>query len=1168
MEEKTEITLTAGYHRVNSREVDLFLDPDSDPGSSKPQSTSVKSQTVTKFNWPKAYYIGSLITASNTFIAYVIRGKSDAVRILNRLTAARVLIKGFAGPVCDVAFAHSDSSLFAAIDESGSIYIYSISQPDPSSKNIETKLLLKIEKRNTIRNPSHRIVWSPHIHHTKDEKEELIVETNYLAATSVNDIEVFKLFQIINDEITKLDKPVIKNDEDLLKGFPGYVTFEAHSNVITDVSIAPDGAVMCTSSDDGYVRFWNTAGLTEDKTEIPNTLHEWYPHDNAPVNCIKFLDNYQVSDPDIPYWRFLLTAAKQTQEIKIWCTVKWNCLQSLSFHMNPMSPLNNHSIPPQMKLAVDQTGNYIMITDINRRVLYCLECCSEFGESEQGPFSNGDCSIRSINVCLIDTPILSFHMSAVKGITMMSAEEPPRRRRGVQIQSFTLHQSNLYKLQSRILHHKSFLSEVPNSGGGTPSGLLSPHRVLSPGVSGDELKYCVKQIYSPKSRLSDSEEPKKRSRSKTPSRRNKSKSPARKMSQDSSLGSEKKSPQKEENINDMSSIMEKLKNQPRRQSNSSTSTNGAIESTTGLDADKPVESAIQSEATSTEIPVSFASDEDKKSIGDSKSEPEEGSQPAFLDKLFGKKTLPEPEIPIQPLPEPESPKIEPEPKSEKPPSLLESIFSQASKKGKGVVTLESDSTLTNITPINMQEESELHEPELTPRESEIKEDPIAAMNNILQTLKQQTEGKTKSPEVPHELPQMPSKLDAASNKVVLIFGDQILSDLNRIIEPLKYNCEIHMLDGALTKNIKKYVTEMGTRKDAEVVIFHVGTNDVSAKTTESQFNTDLMLLFGAARTAFPNAKLCASSVLQRHDEFASKVVKFNSEALKQCEVCYVEFLDNNKIFMKIQNFAYHNNPSECVALNEQGKYNLWIHFLCFIEDHVKEGNVFEAPKFIEGPRLSPKLPKDGIEVRNLTPVCEDRDEPPEIESDNEAPQIPEEPRVEGDGSKKPIPGRDGNADGSQSPLPPTPTSLIPQRQHQTPVPQVHLVNGNSNHGEINTLVMMMKKQSEDIEALRTEMRRNQRNCQETMTRLNQDMRASHEKIDQLKPTLQKHTEKVIQASCPGMMQAMSKSMEQTIKHVYQSSLEKTSIPQFERATKEMFDQLSTAFNRGQEEYLS
>ena len=59
--------------------------------------------------------------------------------------------------------------------------------------------------------------------------------------------------------------------------------------------------------------------------------------------------------------------------------------------------------------------------------------------------------------------------------------------RGVQIQSFTLHQANLYKLQTRILHHDSFLKEVPNSGTGTPAGFLSPTRVLSPGLlSGDE----------------------------------------------------------------------------------------------------------------------------------------------------------------------------------------------------------------------------------------------------------------------------------------------------------------------------------------------------------------------------------------------------------------------------------------------------------------------------------------------------------------------------------------------------------------------------------------------------------------------------------------------------------------------------------------------------------
>ena len=125
MEEKCEIELTEGYHSINSRDVRLHIHKgsipayhsnpdrlirgtlsiqtnykspklfsDADTGSSKPQSTSVKVQTVTKFTWPKNFYPGSLISVSSKFIAYVIRGKSDAVRVLNRHTATRVLLKG------------------------------------------------------------------------------------------------------------------------------------------------------------------------------------------------------------------------------------------------------------------------------------------------------------------------------------------------------------------------------------------------------------------------------------------------------------------------------------------------------------------------------------------------------------------------------------------------------------------------------------------------------------------------------------------------------------------------------------------------------------------------------------------------------------------------------------------------------------------------------------------------------------------------------------------------------------------------------------------------------------------------------------------------------------------------------------------------------------------
>ena len=44
-----------------------------------------------------------------------------------------------------------------------------------------------------------------------------------------------------------------------------YVSFEAHEQAVTDVSLAPDGNVMCTSSVDGRVKFWDTSGLVNDR---------------------------------------------------------------------------------------------------------------------------------------------------------------------------------------------------------------------------------------------------------------------------------------------------------------------------------------------------------------------------------------------------------------------------------------------------------------------------------------------------------------------------------------------------------------------------------------------------------------------------------------------------------------------------------------------------------------------------------------------------------------------------------------------------------------------------------------------------------------------------------------------------------------------------------------
>jgi len=204
-------------------------------------------------------------------------------------------------------------------------------------------------------------------------------------------------------------------------------------------------------------------------------------------------------------------------------------------------------------------------------------------------------------------------------------------------------------------------------------------------------------------------------------------------------------------------------------------------------------------------------------------------KPNLLNALFGgeKSEDKKPET----FPEPEAPKAEPE-EAAKPPSLLESIFSSASKKGKGVVSLADsavDSSLTNVTSLEVTEN--LPEDQKSPEGS-----PLDAMSQLLLNLRKQTEEKSREdmPTSHLVLEERPAAPPGGKMPKILIFGDELIDNMDTVLtEEFKYAIEIHMLDGAQTKNIQKYITEsIGTRKDAEVCIFHVGTNDIANKRTE------------------------------------------------------------------------------------------------------------------------------------------------------------------------------------------------------------------------------------------------------------------------------------------------------------------------------------------------
>lgn len=52
------------------------------------------------------------------------------MRIINRKTAERELVKGFSGSVTDISFAHLTPVILGAVDEVGNMFIYEIMEVD------------------------------------------------------------------------------------------------------------------------------------------------------------------------------------------------------------------------------------------------------------------------------------------------------------------------------------------------------------------------------------------------------------------------------------------------------------------------------------------------------------------------------------------------------------------------------------------------------------------------------------------------------------------------------------------------------------------------------------------------------------------------------------------------------------------------------------------------------------------------------------------------------------------------------------------------------------------------------------------------------------------------------------------------------------------------------
>ncbi|XP_069073687.1 enhancer of mRNA-decapping protein 4 [Pleurodeles waltl] len=435
---------------IVAKDVEIVASKDSSISSKARGSNKVKIQPVAKYDWEQKYYYGNLIAVSNSYLAYATRGANGSamVRVLSVTTAERILLKGIMGSVTDLAFAHLNSSLLACLDEVGNLFVWHLSM---ENGKIQDEIWTNIKRPDsTPLNSFRRIIWCPFI---QEENEDSSQEegNQTLALLHEDRAEVWDLDIVRNNHNTW---PVEVTD---IKG--GFIVVKGHTARLSEGALSPDGTVLATASHDGYVKFWQIYIEGQDQ---PRCLHEWKPHDGRPLSCLLFCDNHKKQDPEVPFWRFLITGADQNRELKMWCTISWTCLQVVRFSPDPF----NSSVLPGLKACLDLSAEYLILTDVQRKVLYVMEL-SQNQEEGQAAFS-------SISEFLLTHPVLSFGIQDVSRSRLRHTEVLPADEEGdslntedspepgakesaagILIKLFCVHTKALQDVQIRFQPHQS-----------------------------------------------------------------------------------------------------------------------------------------------------------------------------------------------------------------------------------------------------------------------------------------------------------------------------------------------------------------------------------------------------------------------------------------------------------------------------------------------------------------------------------------------------------------------------------------------------------------------------------------------------------------------------------------------------------------------------------------
>eukprot|EP00064_Thunnus_orientalis_P007296 superscaffoldBa00000800_g7316 len=433
---------------ITSNNVEIVASQDSSINSKARGSNKVKIQPVAKYDWEHKYYYGRLIAVSNSFLAYAIRGANNhaMIRVLSVGFAERSLLKGFTGAVTDLAFAHLDSSLLGCVDEAGNLMVWQLTctgskilYPDMWEilkrivwEDVQVyidQIVVHIRRpEDTPLNSHRRLIWCPFILDDNEENQDDTSQTLALLhedRAEVWDLEVLRA----NNSSWPVDATDLKEGLITVKGYT--------QNIVTGPQLRQLAA--------------NEHLKLEQKCNFGKDIHDCNAN-RLMGQKLEKCHAERVSEGALSPDGTVLATASYDGYIKFWQIYIEGGQDKPRFSPDPF----NSTVQPSLKASLDLSAEYLILTDVQRKVLYVMELRQDL--------EKGKASFTAVSEFLLTHPVLSFGVrdvthSRLRHTEVLPAEEesesmttegtqgPTESKSGIQIKLYCVHTKSLQDVQ-------------------------------------------------------------------------------------------------------------------------------------------------------------------------------------------------------------------------------------------------------------------------------------------------------------------------------------------------------------------------------------------------------------------------------------------------------------------------------------------------------------------------------------------------------------------------------------------------------------------------------------------------------------------------------------------------------------------------------------------------